>query len=200
MAHFDEVLPGRVHRVFYERMVARHRGRDPAAARLLRARLRGRVPALQRDRARGAHGEFGASAHGRSSATPSSNGAISNNGWGRLREALGPAVDRLRELKNELGILRGTMMTYEANSMCGDARWIGQACCLATTALERRRALAQDAPAPEQKARSKRSSSRRKSARKSCKTFRRAFRRSARSSSKSCRSPTSTTTRSSCPA
>ncbi len=36
MAHFDEVLPGRVHRVVYERMVEDTEGGGPPPARLLR--------------------------------------------------------------------------------------------------------------------------------------------------------------------
>ena len=62
MAHFDRVLPGRVHRVLYERMVGGHRGRGARPARPLRAQLRAGVPALLRKRARRAHGELGAGA------------------------------------------------------------------------------------------------------------------------------------------
>ena len=43
MAHFDAVLPGRVHRVIYERHGRRHRGRGAPAARLLRPAVRGRA-------------------------------------------------------------------------------------------------------------------------------------------------------------
>ncbi len=46
MAHFDAVLPGRVHRVIYEQHDRRHRGRGAAPARLLRAAVRGGLPAL----------------------------------------------------------------------------------------------------------------------------------------------------------
>ena len=46
MAHFDAVLPGRVHRVLYERMVDDPEARGAAAARLLRPAVRGGLPAL----------------------------------------------------------------------------------------------------------------------------------------------------------
>ena len=62
MAHFDAVLPGRIHRVFYESHGRGHRRRGPPAARLLRPAVRGRVPALLRERARGTHRELGAGA------------------------------------------------------------------------------------------------------------------------------------------
>ena len=60
MAHFDAVLPGRVIRVVHERLVD-----DPEAEirRLLDAlglRFRPRLPALPRERARGAHRQLGA--------------------------------------------------------------------------------------------------------------------------------------------
>ncbi len=42
MAHFDTVLPGRVHRVFYEAHDRGYRERGPAAAGVLRAAVRGR--------------------------------------------------------------------------------------------------------------------------------------------------------------
>ena len=41
MAHFDAVLPGRVHRVIYERMVEEPEARGAAPARLLRPAVRG---------------------------------------------------------------------------------------------------------------------------------------------------------------
>ena len=44
MAHVDDVLPGRVHRVIYERMVDDTEAEVRRAARLLRTRLRAGLP------------------------------------------------------------------------------------------------------------------------------------------------------------
>ena len=62
MAHFDEALPGRVHRVIYERLVEDTRGRGPPPARLLRPAVRGRLPQVLRKRPRGAHRQLRAGA------------------------------------------------------------------------------------------------------------------------------------------
>jgi hypothetical protein len=61
MAHFDDVLPGRVHRVIYERMV------EDTEAEVRRcsttaAAVRGAVPALLRKRSPGAHRQLRAGA------------------------------------------------------------------------------------------------------------------------------------------
>ena len=62
MAHFDAVLPGRVHRVIYERMVDDTEAEVRAPARLLRPAVRGALPALLRERARRAHRQLRAGA------------------------------------------------------------------------------------------------------------------------------------------
>ena len=50
MRHWQSVLPGRVHRVVYERMVDRYGRRDTSSAGALRIVLRAGLPALFRDR------------------------------------------------------------------------------------------------------------------------------------------------------
>ena len=56
MAHFDAVLPGRVHRVIYEDMVREHRGAGGApAAGSPRPAVRASLPQLPRKPPRGAH-------------------------------------------------------------------------------------------------------------------------------------------------
>ena len=62
MAHVDAVLPGRVHRVIYERMVDDTEAEVRRAARLLRAGVRAGLPRILQDRARGAHRQLGAGA------------------------------------------------------------------------------------------------------------------------------------------
>jgi len=84
MAHFDAVLPGRVQRVLYETMVEDtagevrrllahcglpvrdhgrgHRGRGTAAARAMWSAVRGKLPEVLPERARGAHRELRAGA------------------------------------------------------------------------------------------------------------------------------------------
>jgi hypothetical protein len=61
MAHFDAVLPGRVHRVIYEQMVADPR-RSARAAGLLRPRRSSRLPEVLRERPRRAHRQLRAGA------------------------------------------------------------------------------------------------------------------------------------------
>ncbi len=80
MAHFDAVLPGRVHRVIYEDAGRRHRARSAPPARLLRPAVRRRVPAFLRQRAAGAHGELRAGAPADLSRAASISGGISSRG------------------------------------------------------------------------------------------------------------------------
>ncbi len=96
MAHFDEVLPGRVHRVIYERMVE---DTEAEVRRLLEycgLAVRGRLPALLRERPRRAHREFGAGALSRSTATPSTSGATTNRGSARSRRPWVRRSSRIR--------------------------------------------------------------------------------------------------------
>ena len=79
MAHVDAVLPGRVHRVIYERMVDDTESRGPAAARLLRPGVRARVPRILQDRAGGAHRELGAGAPSRSTAMRRKSGVLTSH-------------------------------------------------------------------------------------------------------------------------
>ena len=60
MAHVDAVLPGRVHRVIYERMVDDTEAEIRSLARLLRAGVRAAGAGVLQDRARRAHGKLGA--------------------------------------------------------------------------------------------------------------------------------------------
>ena len=62
MAHYDAVLPGRVHRVIYERMIEDTEARSAPRARLLRPAVRRALPALLRERARRAHRQLRAGA------------------------------------------------------------------------------------------------------------------------------------------
>jgi hypothetical protein len=63
MAHIDEVLPARVHRVFYESHDRGHRSRGaPAARATAGCRSKRTMSQILRERARGAHRELGASA------------------------------------------------------------------------------------------------------------------------------------------
>ena len=80
MAHFDTVLPGRIHRVFYERMVDDTEAEIRRAAGVLRPAVRARVPAIfTRTSARCAPPAPSRSAS-RSSATASSSGDTSSAG------------------------------------------------------------------------------------------------------------------------
>ena len=63
MAHWDQVLPGKVHRVIYEQLVEDPGKGNPAHLRISRPALRGADAALPRDRARGPHRQFRAGPH-----------------------------------------------------------------------------------------------------------------------------------------
>ncbi len=80
MAHFDEVLPGRVGRVFYEELIADPETRAAAAARALRAAFRAGVPAVLRERAGGADGELRAGPAADFSGRRSSTGVTTSRG------------------------------------------------------------------------------------------------------------------------
>ena len=58
MAHFDAVLPGKVHRVIYENLVGRYRRRSAPPAGLSGAAVRRELLALLRNRARRADAEL----------------------------------------------------------------------------------------------------------------------------------------------
>jgi len=80
VAHFDKVLPGRVHRVFHEHMI-----RDPETEirRLLAycgLPFEEILPALLRDKAHRADIQFGASAQNRSQQDRANNGGTMNPG------------------------------------------------------------------------------------------------------------------------
>ena len=63
MAHVDEVLPGRVHRVFYETMVEDTEAEVRRLLALLPLAVRGRLPALLRERAGRAYRKLRAGAN-----------------------------------------------------------------------------------------------------------------------------------------
>ena len=92
MAHFDEVLPGRVHRVIYERMVEDTEGRGPPPARLLRPAVRAGLPALLRERARRCGPRAPSRSASPSTARASTSGGTSRRGSARSRRRSGPSL------------------------------------------------------------------------------------------------------------
>ena len=83
MAHFDAVLPGRVHRVIYEQHGRRHRGRGAARCSTTAACRSSRLPALLRERARRAHRQLRAGAPADLPRGPASSGGTTSPGSGR---------------------------------------------------------------------------------------------------------------------
>ena len=104
MAHIDAVMPGRVHRVIYERMVDDTEARGSRAARLLRTGIRAGVPRILQDRARGPHPELGA----------------------------GPPADLSRR-RRRMAALRGASGAAEGSARAGSRRLSGRARVLHAT-------------------------------------------------------------------
>ena len=81
MAHFDAVLPGRVHRVFYENMVEDTEGEVRRLLAYLRAAVRGIRASFSRKPAGGAHRELRASAPAHLSGKASISGGTTSRTW-----------------------------------------------------------------------------------------------------------------------
>ena len=63
MAHYDTVLPGKIHRIFYEELVEKPEVEILEIARLFGTAIRGAMPEVLRKRARGSYLQFGAGPH-----------------------------------------------------------------------------------------------------------------------------------------
>ncbi len=199
MAHFDAVLPGRVHRVIYERMV------DDTEAEVRRLLDYCGLPfedaclRVLRERAGGAHGELRAGAPADLPRCAWTSGATTSPGWTRCKDALGPVLDaypaaptaamnalhahRARRVASLEGV-RSQNDRVAVNANCSAVPW--PAVCHCRCAGRQRAAAARRHVRPTRRrtvaAASRRSSSPRRSARKTCRTCRSASRPSAPSS------------------
>ena len=96
MAHFDAVLPGRVHRVIYERMVDDTETEVRALLDYCGLEFEPSLPRVLQDRARRPHRELGAGAPADLSRRDRGMAAL-RAVLGPLKEALGPVLDAYPE-------------------------------------------------------------------------------------------------------
>ena len=95
MRHFDAAQPGKVHRVIYERSGRRRRRRGAPPARLSRLAVRPGLPRLPLQSSARCGRSAPTRCASRSTARGSTSGARSSRGSDPLKEALGPALERL---------------------------------------------------------------------------------------------------------